>query len=146
MNLSKVDFSSIHTPIRDPNSLIIQTAVIYGDPTVSKFWCCSTPPRDQQTRNKQHPSHNVASHTKPSKSTTPKHQNAQKKPQKKCKPKNTEISAKICKPKKKKKKSRFHSKEETRTNRHKNERKKGEAREGKLLCLFFCPIYLAHRD
>jgi hypothetical protein len=34
MNLSKVDFASIHTPISDPKSLIIQAAGICGDPTV----------------------------------------------------------------------------------------------------------------
>jgi hypothetical protein len=34
MNLSKVVFASIHTPVSDPNSLIIQTAGICGDPTV----------------------------------------------------------------------------------------------------------------
>jgi hypothetical protein len=86
-------------PVSDPNSLIIQTAGICGDPTVQNSVAA---PHHQETSRQEtnNTLHNVASHTKPSKSTTPKHQNVQK-PQKKCKPK-TPKSQQNLQPKKKK--------------------------------------------
>jgi hypothetical protein len=65
-----------------------------------------------------------------------------KKPQKKCKPKNTEISAKFASQKKKKKSQipQQGGDKNKSAQERKKERKKGEAREGKLICLFFCPI------
>jgi hypothetical protein len=64
----------------------------------------------------------------------------QKNPRKSANPKNTEISAKFSSKKNKIKQIPQQRRKREQIGTRTKERKKGEAREGKLLCFFFCPI------